>query len=93
VDDRKSKLVRIYATTNAAEAHLVRNFLEQQGIQARVSGDTLAHAGLQGVANVEVYAFEEDAHQAQRLLAQDWRRAAEDLVGEQWRQSPDERVD
>ena len=66
-----SKLIRIYSSTSATEAHIIRNFLEERGIQARVSGDGLAHAGLQGVANVEVYAFEEDAAEAQRLLAED----------------------
>ena len=78
MDERKSKLIRVFASTSATEAHLVRNFLEQRGIQARVSGDTLAHVGLQGVGNIEVYAFEEDAVEAGKALAE-WQSGSEQV--------------
>lgn len=62
------KLVRIYATTNPLSAHLIRNYLEDNGIDARVSGDGLAHSGLTGVGSVEVYAFENQAAEAIELI-------------------------
>ena len=77
MDERKSKLIRVFSSTSATEAHLVRNFLEQRGIQARVSGDTLAHVGLQGVGNIEVYAFEEDAGEAETALSE-WRSGSDE---------------
>lgn len=69
MDKNKLKLIRVYSSSNASEAHMIRNFLEAEGIDARVSGDSLAHAGLAGVANVDVYTFEDDAIRAQELLA------------------------
>ncbi len=66
--NQNSRLVRIYSSTSAADAHLARNFLEENGIQARISGDALAHAGLLSAGLVEVYTFEEQAAAARDLL-------------------------
>jgi hypothetical protein len=62
------RLVRIYSSTSPMTAHLIRNYLEDNGIEARVSGDGLAHSGLTGVGSVEVYAFENQAAEALELL-------------------------
>lgn len=71
-----AKLVRVYSSPNSLDAHHVRNVLQDHGIEARVTGDGLAHAGLSGVAAVDVYTFENDAQQAAELLA-DWQRESD----------------
>ena len=68
MDKNKLKLVRVYSTASASDAHLVRNYLEDQGIEARVTGDGLAHSGLAGVASVDVYTFENQSQEAVELL-------------------------
>ena len=71
MDKNKLKLVRVYSSISASDAHLVRNYLEDQGIEARVTGDGLAHTGLAGIANAEVFTFEHQAEEAKQLLS-DW---------------------
>lgn len=61
-------LVRVYSSGNSHQSHLVRNFLEREGLNACVTGDSLAHSGLAGVANVDVLIPESQAAKALRLL-------------------------
>lgn len=69
--DDNEKLARVYSSSNPQQAHLARNWLEQHGLTARVTGDGLAHSGLPGVANVDVSTPESQATEALRLL-EDW---------------------
>ncbi len=76
MNKNNEKLVRVYSSTNSLDAHHARNYLQDHGIEARVTGDGLAHTGLTGVAAVDVYTFEEDAQKATELLV-DWARPSE----------------
>ncbi len=76
MNNDNSKLVRVFSSSNPLDAHHARNYLQDHGIEARVTGDGLAHSGLTGVASVDVYAFEHDAQQALDLLA-NWQRKPE----------------
>ena len=42
---RESSVVEVYASADGHEAHLLKNALEDAGIQARVVGDQLQSAG------------------------------------------------
>lgn len=63
------KLVQVFASENSIQAHILCNRLNAHGIQARVTGDSLAHAGLANVGRVEIYTCEEDAEAAKQLIA------------------------
>ena len=63
------KLVRVYSSTNPLDAHHACNVLQDHGIDARVTGDGLAHTGLTGIASVDVYTFENDVERAAAVLS------------------------
>ncbi len=66
------RLVSVFAGTDAGTAHVLRNILEDNGITARVTGESLAHAGLANIANVEVVVFESQEAEARKLIDESW---------------------
>lgn len=69
IDDR---LVSVFACIDAGTAYILRNFLVDNGITARVTGESLAHAGLANIANVEVIVFESQEAEARKLIDESW---------------------
>lgn len=69
IDDR---LVSVFACIDAGTAYILRNFLVDNGISARVTGESLAHAGLANIANVEVVVFESQEAEARKLIDESW---------------------
>ena len=66
------KLVSVFACVDAGTAHVLRNILEDNGIPARVTGESLAHAGLANSANVEVVVFESQEAESRQVMDQSW---------------------
>ena len=62
-------LVRIYEATNAAEAHLVKILLADEGIEASVCEENEPLAGL-GLATIEVLVARADEQRARAVTGQ-----------------------
>jgi hypothetical protein len=60
-------LVTVYTTNNSVEAEVVKNFLEAEGIEAQVAGES--QAGFAGVLDVPVLVPAADVDRARELIA------------------------
>ena len=64
-------LVEVYSAETTTDAHLIKGLLEQQGIDAFVSGHYLqgAFGELPVINMIQVMVEQEDAPQARRILS------------------------
>jgi len=67
------KIVEAYRATDASEAQLIINALEEQGIRARMAGSNSAGGYAEVVgwhASPQVLVFEDDLEAARRIIAE-----------------------
>jgi hypothetical protein len=63
------EVITVYRAENVTEAHLMRNILEAEGIQARVSDEAEPLAGLD-ITGPEVLVHVRDQDRAEKAIAQ-----------------------
>jgi rubrerythrin len=77
-------LVSVYQAANVIEAHLVKNLLLGEGIQATVSEENESFAGL-NLAAPDVLVHQRDFAQAESVIEEYNERKIERVEGPQWK--------
>lgn len=78
------ELVSIYQAANVTEAHLVKNLVEQAGIEACVSEENEPFAGL-SITAPDVLVHRRDFKQAESIIEQYEERQVARMEGPQWK--------
>lgn len=68
MDHVTDRMVKIYVARDAIEGHFLKDLLSGHGIEAQVTDENSAYAGVGGIERPKVWVFEKDQEAARSLL-------------------------
>jgi len=68
MDHATERMIEAYVARDSFEGHFLKDLLSDNGIEAQVTDENSAYAGVGGLASPKVWVFEKDQDAARQLL-------------------------